>query len=219
MKYLNIIYQNILYLSMSRFLQIEKNNEDVRITILTNLIKMMTERKLLDKNNKDNNIKKLIEQKSDEDIYQIDLNNNDKMYTKLLPHKITAISKTFGIIDFLNNFKDNPKIMIVKSISKKAHQYVSNNYPNTEIFVEEDLMINLIENELVPKHIPLDEEEIKLFYEKYNCKKKNVPKMLSTDPIAKYYNLKPGDVCRIIRPSEATGFINSYRLVIKGAFK
>lgn len=202
--------------------QIEKSTEIIRNTILTNIIKMFTERNLLKRENLNRNIEQIISTQSTDMIYTVALDNyNDeknKTYAiKIVFQNVTAINKSFGINEFLASHKNNPKLVVVKDISKKALQYILSNYNNTEIFLEKELMINLVEHILVPKHELLTEEEAVVFYEKYNCKKRNMPKLLSTDPVAKYYNMSPGNICRIIRPSEKSGYVASYRLVVKGS--
>ncbi len=205
--------------------QIEKSPDVIRKTVLTNIIKMLTERKLLKKENEAGNIEKITSTQSDDMIYMVPIDKtgtDEKSKTafaiKIVFQKVTAINKSYGISEFLVNYKNNPKIVVVKDVSKKALQYILNNFGNTEIFLEKELMINIVEHVLLPTHEMLSPDEIQMFYEKYNCKKRNMPKMLSTDPVARYYNMKPGDICRIIRPSEKSGFIASYRLVIKGSF-
>lgn len=213
-------------MSSVKLYQVEKNEGDIIRTILINTIKMLSERGLIKKNNLNEIIKKITTNIVDDMIYKITVDDTtstdetNKIYVvKIILQKITSVGKTTGIIDFLNKYKDDNKIIIVKNINKKARQYIINNYTNAEIFLEEDLMINLIDHELVPKHVVLGSDEAKIFYEKYNCKKKNIPRMLSTDPVAKYYNMKPGQICRIIRPSETSGFVPSYRLVVFNSSK
>lgn len=111
-------------------------------------------------------------------------------------------------------YKDIPKIIVVKEINKKAIQYVYNTFPNAEVFIENELLINLIDHDLVPEHEILSKEECDELLENYNAKKRNLPKILKTDPVARYYNMKPGDICKIIRPSEQSGFVAFYRLVV-----
>jgi DNA-directed RNA polymerase subunit H (RpoH/RPB5) len=41
-------------------------------------------------------------------------------------------------------------------------------------------------------------------------------KILTTDPVVSYFNLKRGDVLRIIRFSEQSGRSIAYRIVAKG---
>ena len=204
--------------------QVEKSPEDIRKTVLTNIVKMLTNRGLLKLENLESNIEKLIKTYSDDLTYTIKLDKVEDdglkiMAIKYAPHKITAVNKSYGISDFLNNYKDNPKIVVVKSISKKAHQQFMKNFDRVEIFMEQEMMINLVDHVMVPKHELLTPEEVLTFYETYNCKKKNMPKILSTDPVARYYAMKVGDICRVIRPSEKSGFAHSYRLVVKGAMK
>ena len=46
--------------------------------------------------------------------------------------------------------------------------------------------------------------------------KKEIPKILTSDPVVSYFNLKRGQVIRIIRSSEQSCFAVAYRIVIKG---
>lgn len=207
--------------STFKIFQIEKNNEDVRKKVLTNLMKMLTERKLLNKDNLEKNIKNITNEQSDDYSYMIKIDNyateNDKVIAvKIFHQKITAISKQSNISDFLLKYKEIPKIVIVKSINTKAAQYITSNHQKTEIFIENDLMINLIDNTFVPKYEILDTEtdDFKQFCIAYNCKKRQIPKMLTTDPVARYYNLKKGNIVRILRPSESTGTSPFYRIVV-----
>ena len=205
---------------LSKIFQIEKNNEEIRRTVLTNVIHMLTERKLLNRENLSENINNLINTESDDLTYLIDISKNEekkeKIALKLLNQKITAISKQSNISDFLNKYKDYHKIVVVKSISTKALQYILNNFSKTEVFLEKDLMINLVDHIFVPKYelIDPDTEDYNKFCNIFFCKKRDIPRLPITDPVAKYYNLKRGNIVRVIRPSETTGYSSSYRLVI-----
>ena len=201
--------------------QVEKNSEDVRRTVLTNIVKMLAERGLVDEENVENHIKALVKTTADDHTYTIPLNHptsaGDKTISlKMFHHKISAISKQSSISDYLNKLKDTHKIVVVKEINTKAIQSITNNYPKTEIFLENELMINLIDNILVPRYEILgrETEDFKTFFELYNCKKRNIPKLFSSDPMAKYYNLKKGDIVRVIRASETSGLSSFYRIVI-----
>ena len=138
---------------------------------------------------------------------------------KINLQNITAINKSSGVSDFLYNNQNKLNLIVVTGASKKVTQEVSVRYKKSEIFFEEDLMIDILSNELVPKHELLSKSEEEEFYETYNVKKRNIPKILSEEPISKYFNAKPGNIFRIIRPSETTGFTHYYRLVVKGTFK
>jgi len=201
-----------------QLIPVEVNSEYIKNTVLTNTIKMLTERKILLKENKEKNIKKIINTQSDDLIYKVDFENEDKKYViiKILNQKITAINKTSPIGEFLHQYKNDNKLVIVKSISNKTKQLVINTYPNTEVFLEKELMMNLIEHIYVPLHEILSNEESLQIIETYNTRKRDMPKILTNDPVARYYNMQPGQICRILRPSETSGFVPYYRLVIKG---
>ena len=208
-----------------QLLPLELNAEKRKKEVLTNIVKMLTNRKLLNSSNIENNIKDLISQDSDDNIYKIKLNNPEiyydksiepTYYIKILNQKITGISKSSNIGDFIYSKKNSPKLIIASGITNKAYQQLKEDFSNTEIFTEAELMIDLVSHVAVPKHEMLNEEETQIFLKDYLLKKREIPKMFITDPVAKYFNAKVGQVFRIIRPSEVSGNSIYYRIVIKG---
>jgi DNA-directed RNA polymerase subunit H (RpoH/RPB5) len=204
-----------------KIFQVEKNNEDIRQTVLRNTIKMLTERNTLIETNLKKNIQKLISIRPDNNLYIIDkdkhkVKEKKQIAIKIFNTKITSISKQSIINDFLNKHEKYHKIIIVKAINTKTSQYITLNFPETEVFLEENLMINIIDNVLVPRYQILDEDsdEFKNFTGTYQCKKRNIPKLSINDPMAKYYNLKKGNIVRIIRPSETSAYSSYYRIVV-----
>lgn len=208
---------------MSEFqiFQVEKNNEDIRKTVLTNICKMLLERGTIKLENYNEIVKKLIDKQTDDNIYIINKDKykdkeKQKIAIKLFTGKITSVSKQSPMTDFINKHIGYHKIIVVKNINTKSGQNIMSNYSETELFLENEFMINLVDCTLVPKYEVLDKEtdDFKNFCEEYQCKKRNIPKLYSTDPMARYYNLKKGDIVRIIRPSETSGYSSSYRIVI-----
>jgi DNA-directed RNA polymerase subunit H (RpoH/RPB5) len=208
-----------------QLLPLELNAEKRKKEILTNIVKMLTNRKLLNPSNLNDNIKVLLSQDSDDNIYKIKLDNPevyyDKsiepyFYIKILNQKITGISKSSNIGDFIYSKKNAPKLIIVTGITNKALQQLKEDFPNSEIFTEAELMIDLVSHVAVPKHEMLNEEETQIFLKDYLLKKREIPKMFITDPVSKYFNAKVGQVFRIIRPSEVSGQSIYYRIVIRG---
>ena len=67
------------------------------------------------------------------------------------------------------------------------------------------LQFNLLEHELVPKHTILTETEAKEFREKYNIKDDTqLPDISRFGPVALAIGMRPGDICRIERPSKTS---------------
>ena len=82
-----------------------------------------------------------------------------------------------------------------------------------EFFEFDEVVINITEHELVPKHELLTEEEKQEVLKRYNVKETQLPRILRTDPVAKYLGVKPGQILRITRKSDTAGSYVTYRLV------
>jgi len=209
---------------------IKKDDEIVRKIILTNIIKMFNARGYIISSLK-KNLDEINNKKSD-DTYKIVLDKkiksqyDDKTYSekfdgshimiRIIHQKVQGIAKLPLVKDFLNQYKYTHKLFVFDSISEKVKMSLSI-LPNTEVFNEVFLMINILEHIDCPKYEILTEEEGKEVLNSYILKKNDLPKILTTDPIVEYYNLKRGDIIRIIRPSEQSGFSIAYRIVAKGA--
>ena len=77
--------------------------------------------------------------------------------------------------------------------------------------------INILNHELVPKHIILTEDEKKNVMKMYGIKKLNqFPKILKSDPVIRLLKTKSGDLVKIIRKSDTAQESIYYRVVIEG---
>lgn len=95
---------------------------------------------------------------------------------------------------------------ILKEINKEV-------YKNVEIFMNKNMIFNITHHEFVPKHSILSKEEENEVLDKYSTPINKLPKILKNDPIAKYYGMKPNQICKIIRNSPEVGDYIYYRLV------
>ena len=111
--------------------------------------------------------------------------------------------------------KEMTVIIVVqdKPTPQIAKELLNEEYKGYEVFLMKNLIFNITHHDLVPKHVILTEEEGKRILEEFQTTKSQLPKLLSTDPVAKYYGMKSGDICKIFRQSPMTGESIYYRLV------
>jgi DNA-directed RNA polymerase subunit H (RpoH/RPB5) len=88
--------------------------------------------------------------------------------------------------------------------------------PRAETFSLAELQFNVTKHSLVPKHVKLSDAEVKDVLKTYMLSDKRLlPTIFSTDPVAKYLGVVPGDVVKISRPSPSAGTTDFYRTCVK----
>jgi len=75
--------------------------------------------------------------------------------------------------------------------------------------------LDILKHELVPEHIILNENGKKELLERLKITEKNLPKVLTNDPVVKAIGAKEGDVLKIVRKSATAGSSTYYRVVAK----
>jgi len=126
---------------------------------------------------------------------------------KDLENVVSDIKEKYGNdIRIIIVVKDKYNVSIEKELANPF-------YRNIEIFLFENLTFNITKYKLIPKHIPLNEEEAKKVLEHYKITKAQIPKMQVKDPVARYYGVKGGTIMKIIRNSPSSGEYVTYRYV------
>ncbi len=74
---------------------------------------------------------------------------------------------------------------------------------------------NVLEHQLVPEHIILNEEQVQEVLTRYKITRGQLPKIKTSDVVVKQIEANPGDVLKIVRKSLTAGQAISYRLVME----
>jgi DNA-directed RNA polymerase I, II, and III subunit RPABC1 len=98
------------------------------------------------------------------------------------------------------------------SVAKNGISELSQRGFKLEYFKDSELLVDITEHKLVPEHQVLTEEEKKKLLERYRLKEFQLPRILVTDPVARYLGLERRKVVKIIRPSETAGRYVTYRI-------
>ena len=111
-------------------------------------------------------------------------------------------------IKILSDNKLKHAIIIYKNeITPSAKKVIQNLFQFTiEMFKVDELMFNLTKHRLYNKHIRLNDDDKKDFIKKYGVQ---IPVILVTDPVSRYFNFKKGDIIKIERKNDVV----SYRIV------
>jgi DNA-directed RNA polymerase subunit H (RpoH/RPB5) len=88
---------------------------------------------------------------------------------------------------------------------------------DVQVFTLEELQFNKTRHFLVPKHELMDDPvAIAQLLERFKLKAATqLPLMLQSDAICKYFNGKPGNVMRIERVSPSSGIAIVYRCIVQ----
>ena len=77
------------------------------------------------------------------------------------------------------------------------------------------LQYNILNHSLVPEHTIISDKDVDEIMKKYNIKNKiEFPDISRFDPVARVIGMRPGNVCKIIRPSKTAITTEYYRVCI-----
>ncbi|OMO61362.1 hypothetical protein COLO4_33449 [Corchorus olitorius] len=109
-------------------------------------------------------------------------------------------------------------ILVVQKVltapAKQAVAEMNSSFFHMEVFEEAELLCNITEHMFVPEHTVLKDEEKKELLKKFRVKETQLPRILVSDPVAKYYGMKRGQVVRITRQSATADTYETYRYAV-----
>jgi DNA-directed RNA polymerase subunit H (RpoH/RPB5) len=115
-------------------------------------------------------------------------------------------------------FEDDSHILIIfkeKINNLNIKNLKEQNNVTIEIFMLKELQYNISKHVLVPKHeIVNSVDEVNKILDIYQLKKNQLPIILRTDPMARYLDVKSGEVVMVSRNSPSAGEAIVYRYCV-----
>lgn len=128
------------------------------------------------------------------------------------PVKIATIREIYSRIKEQNLSR---LILILQGkIMSRARESIKEIFTfQVEIFQITELLVNITKHVLKPKHEVLTAEEKAKLLKEYNVEDSQLPRMLETDAVARYYGLGKGTVVKVTYDNELTGNHVTYRCI------
>lgn len=103
-------------------------------------------------------------------------------------------------------------LLVSHGLTPLANRELTAHMVQLEPFYFKELIVNILEHKLVPKHEPLVGEARKTFLKKH--KLDDLPLILHTDPVVRFLGLQDNDIVKITRPDFVSGLYVTYRRVV-----
>ena len=147
-----------------------------------------------------------------------------KLYVKYLLASKLRVNNFKSLIDeMINDFLQEgdemvfvlkDKINNMDSFNNMLESYLTTHNIFIQIFCLDNLMFNITNHMLVPTMRVVSPEDKDKILDNYSAKEDQMPKILKSDPHAKFLGVRKGDLCQITRASETAGTYISYRLCV-----
>ena len=125
---------------------------------------------------------------------------------KMIARMISEFSKNIPVeVVLVSN--ELMKARLISSVEIDIKGSTVENY-SYKLFI-----IDVTKHHCVPPHSIADRREVEEYCKEYYLSLNSLPKILQTDPQAVWLGVKPGQVVKILRPSESAGYAVAYRQV------
>ena len=108
-------------------------------------------------------------------------------------------------------------IVTKEEVTHATRKIIDTNQRNDftiEVFLENELFVNITKHKLQPQFKKLSENEKDEICKKYRATSEQFPYIRKKDPVSRYFGLKEGDMIKITRPSETAAEYESYRVCV-----
>lgn len=157
--------------------------------------------------------------------FVVEKENGQKTFVKfhiaqaLRPAQIKDMVEAYYNIEETLTKNDNLYIITMNDPNDTLIKMVNNIWLRDGIYVMINsvprLRFNVLEHSLVPKFTVLNEEEDKEFRKKYNITNNSqIPNISRFDPVAVAIGMRPGQICKILRPSRTAITAPYYRICV-----
>jgi DNA-directed RNA polymerase subunit H (RpoH/RPB5) len=155
--------------------------------------------------------------------YVIILGNGVKLKKDVLKKILQSIEKMREIPELLTKESQIELTLVIDPVNTMTAIKLVKNHNiedakttgvKIEVFFHNELRINITKHMDVPRHILLTKDEIEELKKVRDVTISQLARIITTDPVARYYAAKKGDVFKIIRPSLSAGQAIVYRLVV-----
>jgi DNA-directed RNA polymerase I, II, and III subunit RPABC1 len=155
---------------------------------------------------------------TNEEFMTYKINDQNQKIFVFFPKMTTKVG-VVTIRQYMKEMQDNEvqkAIIVVKdAITAFAKQeFAVSKSLQIECFRENELLVDKTKHMIVPPHELLSQLEKNELLSLYSIKESQLPKMLSSDAMARYFKAEKGQVFKIHRTSETCGDYIYYRIVV-----
>lgn len=184
-------------------------NKEQIVTSFEVILEMLRDRGINIGDVQSEHINEILRADSLKQVIEIIINDMKIVYYTPLKFKWADVKKYFEDTEKFSLYI----LVVQENITQNNMKSINALNLPLEIHLLSRLQFNITKHVLVPKHeVIRGKESIEQVLTMYKLKNKyQLPIILKTDPIARYYGMRNGDLVKIIRKSETAGEYIMYR--------